>query len=146
MRNALIALCLFALTASQVAAHFAAAKFDPATLYWSGTGEWNTTNTNWGDQSGVHSGSAWSVGVNDAVFEGTGGTVTIAGHVTRLQLADPPMTTVDQSVQDLGHAAMEILIDLIRHPERARESDPIHVTLPTELVVRRSCGPPPPPD
>ncbi len=68
-----------ALTASQVAAHFAAAKFDPATLYWSGTGEWNTTNTNWGDQSGVHSGSAWSVGVNDAVFEGTGGTVTIAG-------------------------------------------------------------------
>ena len=62
-------------------------------------------------------------------------------------LTDPPMTTVDQSVQDLGHAAMEILIDLIRHPERARESDPIHVTLPTELVVRRSCGPPPrPPD
>jgi LacI family transcriptional regulator len=61
-------------------------------------------------------------------------------------LADPPLTTVDQSVQDLGHAAMEILIDLIRHPERAREREPIHVTLPTELVVRRSCGPPRSPD
>ncbi|MDZ7616949.1 MAG: LamG-like jellyroll fold domain-containing protein, partial [Patescibacteria group bacterium] len=66
-----------ALTAAQVAAHFAAAEFDPATRYWSGAGEWNTTNTNWGTQSGTHSGTAWGVGVNDAVFEGTGGTVTI---------------------------------------------------------------------
>ena len=67
----------YALSASQVAAHFAAAEFDPATRYWSGTGEWNTTNTNWGAQSGTHSGTAWGVGVNNAVFEGTGGTVTI---------------------------------------------------------------------
>lgn len=58
-------------------------------------------------------------------------------------LTDPPLSTVDQSVQDLGYEAMQIVIDLIRHPERAREHDPIHVTLPTALVVRRSCGPPP---
>lgn len=72
-----VAVYNYALTGSQVAAHFAAAEFDPSTLYWSGTGEWNTTNANWGVQSGTYSGTAWGVGVNDPVFEGTGGTVTI---------------------------------------------------------------------
>ncbi len=73
-----VAVYNYALTASQVATHFAAAEFDPAARYWSGAGQWNTTNANWGAQSGTHSGTAWGVGVNDAVFEGTGGMVTIA--------------------------------------------------------------------
>lgn len=54
----------------------------------------------------------------------------------------PPLTTVDQSIQSLGAEAVKILIDLIEHPERADETSPIHVTLPTELVVRGSSGPP----
>jgi LacI family transcriptional regulator len=61
-------------------------------------------------------------------------------NIPESALTDPPLTTVDQSIQDLGHEAMRILIDLIRHPDRAAESEPIHVTLPTALIVRRSSA------
>jgi LacI family transcriptional regulator len=57
-------------------------------------------------------------------------------------LGEPPLTTVDQHVQELGRAAVQVLVDLIEHPGRHGESEPIHITLPTELIVRRSTAPP----
>jgi hypothetical protein len=51
---------------------------------------------------------------------------------------DPPLTTVDQSIQMLGQEAVRILIELIERP--GADGAPAHVTLPTELVVRRSTA------
>ena len=58
-------------------------------------------------------------------------------NIPESALSDPPLTTVDQSIQDLGFEAVRILVELIDHPGR-RDAGSIHVTLPTELVVRRS--------
>jgi LacI family transcriptional regulator len=63
-------------------------------------------------------------------------------NIPESALTDPPLTTVDQSIQTLGAEAVRILIDLIDNPGAQPESDPIHLTLPTELVARRSSGPP----
>jgi len=58
-------------------------------------------------------------------------------------LGEPPLTTVDQHVQELGRKAVQVLVELIEHPGQHGESEPIHITLPTELIVRRSTAPPP---
>ncbi|MCL4395218.1 MAG: LacI family transcriptional regulator [Chloroflexi bacterium] len=50
--------------------------------------------------------------------------------------AEPPLTTVRQPVQQTGRVAAETLINLIEHPDLA----PCRVILPTELVIRESCG------
>ncbi len=49
---------------------------------------------------------------------------------------DPPLTTVRQPVQQSGYAAAETLIDLIERPD----SRPHRIILPSELVIRESCG------
>lgn len=49
---------------------------------------------------------------------------------------NPPMTTVTQPAAELGRAAVRALVDVIAG--RAATS----VTLPTSLLVRRSCGEP----
>jgi LacI family transcriptional regulator len=49
---------------------------------------------------------------------------------------DPPLTTVRQPVNRMGAVAAETLINLIDDPE----SGPRRVILPTELVIRESCG------
>ncbi len=51
-------------------------------------------------------------------------------------LADPQMTTIRQPIRRLGIKAVEILIDLIDHPQ----SPPQQVIFNTELVIRDSCG------
>jgi Transcriptional regulators len=51
---------------------------------------------------------------------------------------DPPLTTVDQSIQRMGLEAVRMLVSLIR----GEAATPLRVTLPTELVVRHSCSPP----
>jgi LacI family transcriptional regulator len=56
-----------------------------------------------------------------------------------MQLApfiDPPLTTIRQDRTGLGLAAGHALIEQIEHPERALAA----LTLPVELIVRRSCG------
>ena len=58
-------------------------------------------------------------------------------------LGEPPLTTVDQHVQELGRKAVQVLVELIEHPGQHGESEPIHITLPTALIVRRSTAPPP---
>ncbi len=49
---------------------------------------------------------------------------------------DPPLTTMRQVVRQQGMRAAESLIDLIMHPD----SPPRAILLPTELIVRSSCG------
>lgn len=62
-------------------------------------------------------------------------------NIPESALTDPPLTTIDQSIQAMGVAAVSMLIDLIEHPDQLA-SAPAHVTLPTELVVRRSTAAP----
>jgi LacI family transcriptional regulator len=49
---------------------------------------------------------------------------------------DPPLTTVRQPIQHMGAVAAETLINMISHPD----GQPRRVLLPTELIVRASCG------
>jgi LacI family transcriptional regulator len=49
---------------------------------------------------------------------------------------DPPLTTVRQPIQRMGSVAAETLIDMIAHPG----SGPRRILMPTELVIRGSCG------
>jgi LacI family transcriptional regulator len=48
----------------------------------------------------------------------------------------PPLTTVRQSLQDMGLAAVKALAEIIRRPD----DKPQHIILETELVIRGSCG------
>jgi LacI family transcriptional regulator len=50
--------------------------------------------------------------------------------------ADPPLTTVRQPIQRAGALAVEMLIDIL---ENGGEP-PRRIILPTELVIRASCG------
>ncbi len=49
---------------------------------------------------------------------------------------DPPLTTVRQPIPRAGSVAVEMLIDLVVH----HNSSPRRIILPTELVIRASCG------
>lgn len=59
-------------------------------------------------------------------------------NVPESALTDPPLTTVDQSIQRLGEVAVEILIAAIEAPHR---HEPSEVRLPAALVQRRSTAP-----
>jgi LacI family transcriptional regulator len=56
--------------------------------------------------------------------------VPVARHL------NPPLTTVRQPMLDLGRRAAELLRDRIT----THRTEPRHEALPTELVVRSSCG------
>jgi len=50
--------------------------------------------------------------------------------------ADPPLTTIRQPIREAGALAVEMLVDILENgAEPARR-----IILPTELVVRASCG------
>jgi LacI family transcriptional regulator len=49
--------------------------------------------------------------------------------------SQPPLTAVRQPIQRMGSIAVETLIDMIEHPS----SQPRHIMLPVELVIRSSC-------
>jgi LacI family transcriptional regulator len=71
------------------------------------------------------------------------GDVSVVGfdNIPESVLTDTPLTTIDQSIQEMGRQAVELLIDLIEgDTQRPRQRQ---VTLPTRLVVRRSTGPAP---
>jgi LacI family transcriptional regulator len=67
--------------------------------------------------------------------------VSVVGfdNIPESALMAPPLTTIDQSIQEMGKRAVELLIGLIE----GTLEQPQHVTLPTRLVVRQSSGPPP---
>lgn len=48
----------------------------------------------------------------------------------------PALTTMRQPIRQMGAVAVETLLELIAHPEVG----PQHVVLPTQLVIRKSCG------
>jgi LacI family transcriptional regulator len=56
-------------------------------------------------------------------------------NVPESALIDPPLTTIDQSIQQMGFEAVRLLVTMIDDPSQPA----VHVTLPTELVVRQSC-------
>jgi LacI family transcriptional regulator len=49
---------------------------------------------------------------------------------------DPPLTTVRQPIHRMGQVAAETLIDIIT----TSDAQPRRIILPTELVIRSSCG------
>ena len=51
------------------------------------------------------------------------------------QYLDPPLTTVRAPIKEVGRSAAEQLLRLIR----TGQAEPLTL-LPTELVIRRSCG------
>jgi LacI family transcriptional regulator len=52
-------------------------------------------------------------------------------------MVEPPLTTVRQPIEQLGSMAVKLLVGLMENPE----GNTVHrVVLPTELVVRASCG------
>lgn len=55
-------------------------------------------------------------------------------------VTDPPLTTVDQSIQEMGAAAARMLLGLLAADDRPPAAS--HVVLPTRLVVRQSAAPP----
>ena len=65
------------------------------------------------------------------------GDVSVVGfdNIPESALTEPPLTTIDQSIQQMGIEAVRLLVDLLE----GRTDRPQHITLPTELVIRRSC-------
>ena len=75
-------------------------------------------------------------------------------NIPESALCDPPITTVDQSIQELGRLAVRSLLAMVQVddavadgavPVPGRTTAPTHFELPTRLVVRRSSGPAPGP-
>jgi len=62
--------------------------------------------------------------------------IAMMDDVAWAELCDPPLTAVARSGHDIGYRACELLL---REPARRGRGEP--VLLPTELVVRGSCGP-----
>lgn len=59
-------------------------------------------------------------------------------NVPESALGEPPLTTVEQPIQQMGHEAVRLLLELIEDPTRPAA----HVVLPTRLVVRQSSSAP----
>jgi LacI family transcriptional regulator len=57
-------------------------------------------------------------------------------NIPESALCSPPLTTVQQPIRQMGHRAVEILIQLVR----GEPVETTHVTLPTRLVERRSAA------
>jgi LacI family transcriptional regulator len=56
-------------------------------------------------------------------------------NIPESALTDPPLTTIDQSIQTMGEEAVRLLVDLLNGvADRPRE-----IVLPTKLVERQSC-------
>ncbi len=66
--------------------------------------------------------------------------ISIAGYddMPFAASSTPPLTTVRQPIQQCGEIAAQTLIDMIDHPSANHH----HMILPTELVLRSSCGAP----
>ncbi|MGH9133171.1 MAG: LacI family DNA-binding transcriptional regulator [Ilumatobacteraceae bacterium] len=69
------------------------------------------------------------------------GDVSVVGfdNIPESALVDPPLTTVDQSIQAQGDAAVRLLLRLIEQSDHPPDGAVPHITLPSRLVVRHSC-------
>jgi LacI family transcriptional regulator len=69
--------------------------------------------------------------------------IAMVDDVAWAELCDPPLTAVARPAGDIGYRACELLLrDPNRAGDRARRDGGRPVVLPTELIVRGSCGPP----
>lgn len=62
--------------------------------------------------------------------------ITGFNDIPLAKLANPPMTTMNVNVYELGQAAARLLLQQINHAPFGANG----ITIPHELVVRRSCG------
>jgi LacI family transcriptional regulator len=69
------------------------------------------------------------------------GDVSVVGfdNIPESALIEPPLTTIDQSIQEMGRRAVELLIAVVEGETGPNQQ----VTLPTRLIVRQSTGVPP---
>jgi LacI family transcriptional regulator len=58
-------------------------------------------------------------------------------NIPETVMADPPLTTINQPIQQMGQRSIELLLRLMA----GEEPTSMHVTLPTDLVVRLSTAP-----
>jgi LacI family transcriptional regulator len=67
--------------------------------------------------------------------------VSVVGfdNIPESALIEPPLTTIDQSIQEMGRRAVELLIAVVEGETGPNQQ----VTLPTRLIVRQSTGVPP---
>jgi LacI family transcriptional regulator len=67
------------------------------------------------------------------------GDLSVVGfdNIPESALTDPPLTTVDQSIQEMGYQAVRMLVEILERPNGRSK----HLTLPTELVIRQSTRP-----
>jgi LacI family transcriptional regulator len=67
--------------------------------------------------------------------------VSVVGfdNIPESALIEPPLTTIDQSIQEMGRRAVELLIAVVEGETGLTQQ----VTLPTRLIVRQSTGVPP---
>ncbi len=56
-------------------------------------------------------------------------------NITQAQISDPPLTTVDQSVSEMGQIATNMVIQLVNGKELNDE----HHKVETHLIIRKSC-------
>jgi len=65
--------------------------------------------------------------------------VSIVGFddIPQASLVRPALTTINQPLEKMGRVATQVLLDLLKHPEK--EAD--RIELPTELIIRNSCMP-----
>ena len=61
-------------------------------------------------------------------------------NIPETVMSNPPLTTINQPIQQMGARSIEMLIELM---DGVEEPPDRHVTLPTELVVRLSTAVPP---
>ena len=64
--------------------------------------------------------------------------ISIVGFddIPQASLVRPAMTTVNQPLEKMGRVATQMLLDLLRNPEK--EAD--RIELPTQLIVREFCA------
>jgi LacI family transcriptional regulator len=64
--------------------------------------------------------------------------VSIVGFddIPQASLVRPALTTINQPLEKMGRVATQILLDLLKHPEKEAE----RIELPTELIIRDSCS------
>lgn len=60
----------------------------------------------------------------------------LAPMETAVPLFSPPLTTVRQPILRMGMQAVETLLEIIKEPQ----TPPRRIILPTELIIRQSCG------
>lgn len=65
--------------------------------------------------------------------------VSVVGfdNIPESALCNPPLTTVEQPIREMGRRALSMLLAIIS----GQQSEPSHITLPTRLVQRQSTRP-----